>query len=92
MNEYSVAWPLWDDDGLCAAGTPSFSPRLEREILEWARDFDEHYSFESGWPSATAARSHERRGRRLVLLVERELPEGDDVVLRYWETDRRKGL
>jgi hypothetical protein len=92
MNEYSVDWPLWDDDGPCDAGTPPFSPRLEHEILEWARDFTENYGIESGWPTEAAARSHERQGRRLLLLVERELPEGDDVVLGYWETNKRKGL
>ncbi|KTR03746.1 hypothetical protein [Curtobacterium citreum] len=92
MNEYSVDWPLWHDDGLCDAGTPSFSPQLEREILEWARDFNENYGIETGWPTEAAARSHERQGRRLLLLVERELPEEDDVVLGYWETNKRKGL
>lgn len=92
MNEYGVDWPLWHDDGLCDAGTPSFSPRLEREILEWARDFNENYGIETGWPTEVAARSHERQGRRLLLLVERELPKGDDVVLGYWETNKRKGL
>ena len=30
--------------------------------------------------------------RRLLLIVERELPEEDDVVLGYWETNKRKGL
>jgi hypothetical protein len=92
MNEYGVDWPLWWDEGLCAAGTPSFSPRLEREILEWARDFNENYGIESGWPTVVAARSHERQGRRLLLLVERELLEGDEVVLGYWEINKRKGL
>lgn len=92
MNEYSVDWPLWDEDGLCAVGTPSLSPRLESEVLAWARDFSEHYDIEAGWPTEAAARSHERQGRRLLLLVERELPVGDDVVLGYWETNKRKGL
>lgn len=92
MNEYSVDWPLWDEDGLCPEGTPSFSPRLEREILAWARDFSENYDIEAGWPSERAARAHERQGHRLLLLVERELRIGDDVVLGYWETNRRPGL
>ncbi|MDT0211355.1 hypothetical protein [Curtobacterium sp. BRD11] len=92
MNEYSVDWPLWHDDGLCVARTPSFSPRLEREILEWAHDFNENYGIETGWPTEAAAGSHERQGHRLLLLVERELPEEDDVVLGYWETNKRKGL
>lgn len=92
MNEYNVDWPLWDDDGPCAMGTPLFSPRLEREILQWARDFTENYGIESGWSTEAAARSHERQGHRLLLLVERELPEGDEVVLGYWETNKRKGL
>jgi hypothetical protein len=92
MNEYSVDWPLWDDDGPCAEGTPSFSPRLTTEILAWARDFTENYGVEAGWPTEAAARSHERQGRRLLLLVQRELPEEHDVVLGYWETNKRKGL
>ncbi|WIB78695.1 hypothetical protein DEJ28_06250 [Curtobacterium sp. MCPF17_002] len=92
MNEYSVDWPLWDEEGLCPEGTPSFSPRLASEILAWARDFTENYSIEAGWPTEAAARSHERQARRLLLLVERELPAEDDVVLGYLETNRRKGL
>ncbi|MCJ1712966.1 hypothetical protein [Curtobacterium sp. VKM Ac-2922] len=92
MNEYNFDWPLWDDDGPCAAGAPSLSPRLERDILEWARDFTENYGVETGWPTEAAARSHGRQARRLLSLVERELPDGDDVVLDYWETNKRKGL
>lgn len=74
-------WPLWDDDGPCEAGTPPFSPPLEHEILEWARDCTENHGIESGWPTEEATRSRERRGRRLLLLAGRELPRGDDIVL-----------
>lgn len=92
MNEYGVGWPLWDDDGPCPEGTPALSPRLAAEVRDWARNFDEHYDVESGWPTESSARSHERRGRRLVLLVDRELAQLDDVVLEHWETNRRRGL
>jgi hypothetical protein len=92
MNEYSVDWPFWDEAGLCKEGTPPLSPKLVTEVLAWASAFNDNYAIEAGWPSEAAARSHERQGHRLLQLVERELPTEDDVVLGYWETNRRKGL
>ncbi|QCR43392.1 hypothetical protein C1N91_07380 [Curtobacterium sp. SGAir0471] len=92
MNEYGVGWPLWDDDGPCPEGTPTLSPGVTAEVRAWTRDFDEHFDVESGWPTESAARSHERRGRLLLELVARELEPADDVVLEYWETNRRRGL
>lgn len=92
MDDYSVEWPFWDEDGLCEEGTPSLSPKLVAEVLAWADDFNDHYGIDAGWPSKAAARSHERQGYRLRQFVERELQAEDDVVLGYWETNRRKGL
>lgn len=92
MNEYSVDWPLWDEDGLCPEGRPALSETVRDEVLRWAAVFNEDYSVEAGWPTEAAARSSERQARRLFLLVERELPPGDELVLGYWETNRRTGL
>ncbi|WP_132048342.1 hypothetical protein [Curtobacterium sp. PhB136] len=58
----------------------------------WANDFNDNYAIEADWPTEAAARVHELQGQRLLELVERELPAEDDVVLGYWETNRRKGL
>lgn len=92
MNEYSVDWPLWDSNGPCGEGVPPLPPKLTAEIVAWARDFNSDYDVEAGWPTASAARFHERQGRRLLELIARELPSEDDVVLEYWETSSRTGL
>lgn len=92
MNEYGVDWPLWDEDGPCDDGTPALSSRLASEIRSWAGAFTAHYDVVAGWPTERAARVHERQALRLLQLVERELPSGDDVTLGLWESNRRKGL
>lgn len=92
MNEYTVDWPFWDEDGHCREGTPNLSPKLVAEVRAWASEFNTSYDVEAGWPTESAARSHERQGHRLLRLVAGELSTDDDVVLDYWETNRRKGL
>jgi hypothetical protein len=91
-NDYGITWPIWSDEGQVPFGTPSFSANLQREVIAWAAEFNDNYLPEAGWPTEKAARTHHRQGERLRLLIERELAEGDAVILRYWETNRRKGL
>lgn len=92
MNEYGVDWPFWSEDGPCDRGVPSLPTPLIVEVLAWADDFNTNYSVEAGWPTEAAARSHERQGRRLLQQVRRDLEPEHEVVLDYWETNRRKGL
>lgn len=62
------------------------------EVLAWAADFNDGYSWEAGWPTEAAARIHERQAHRLLQAVERELAPEDLVSIHYWETNLRKGL
>ena len=87
-----VDWPFWTEDGLSPSGRPELSDRLNAEVLAWAADFNDGYSWEPGWPTEAAARIHERQANRLLQAVERELDPEDLVSLHYWETNRRKGL
>ncbi|MBF4629601.1 hypothetical protein ITJ42_00035 [Clavibacter michiganensis subsp. phaseoli] len=91
MNEYSVAWPFWGDDGLAADGTPSLPPRIEAAVRDWAAGFNGSYSWEHGWPNATAAREHAEQSRRLHAIIEKLLSPDDTVTLDLWETTHSGG-
>lgn len=91
MDEYSVAWPFWGDEGLTAEGTPPLPPRIDRAVRDWAAAFDAGYSWEHGWPDRTTAREHAEQGRRLHAIIETLLPPGDTVTLHLWETTHRGG-
>jgi hypothetical protein len=95
MNEYTVDWPFWnvwattnEHPSLCAEEDPPLPhlpEDLTQRIRQWARQFNDHFSWETGWPSREMARAHEEEGRRLHGQVVAALP--DDIVdLDYWET------
>ncbi|WP_420100296.1 hypothetical protein [Corynebacterium sp.] len=95
MNEYTVDWSFWnvwattnEHPYLCAEEDPPLPylpDELSQEIRRWARQFSDHFSWETGWPSGDIARAHEEEGRRLHAQVVAALPE-DIVDLDYWET------
>ncbi|PPF56454.1 hypothetical protein C5B94_03270 [Clavibacter michiganensis] len=91
MNEYSVAWPFWGDDGLAADGTPALPQRIDAAVRDWAAGFNQSYSWEHGWPNPAAAREHAEQGRRLHAIIEKLLPPDDTVTLDLWETTHRGG-
>lgn len=86
-NDYTVEWPLGTDaNGACAPDRPVLSSGLRTELLEWAASFNSGYSPETGWESEREFRAHRRWAELLVRRVASELPEGDSIELRYWET------
>jgi hypothetical protein len=91
MNEYSVEWPFWHDEGLAANGTPALPPRIEAAVRDWAAKFNESYSWEHGWPDQATAREHEEQGQRLRSIIEKLLPPEDTVSFDLWETTHRGG-
>jgi len=92
MNEYGVLWPFWADVGKCGPGQPDLPPRVEAAVRAWAANFNDRYSWESGWPTEGEAREHASQAQRLVEILAGLLPEVDSIELDLWETDRRKGL
>ncbi|WP_157887902.1 hypothetical protein [Frondihabitans sp. PAMC 28766] len=93
MNDYAAEWPFWGSEGQCGDGDPALPSWLEADVRAWAEDFNQNYSYDSGWPTEGSARDHKRVAQRLIQQVERTIgPKGDTVELQYWETNRRKGL
>ncbi len=85
MNEYSVDFPIWDEDGLVdAAGFP-VGPQLGAELREWAAIFDAHFDPFEGWDDPAVASLHHARGPALRDRLQTELGPGCHVVLDQWE-------
>ena len=91
MNEYSVDWPFWgvhQEVGPCADDDPLLPATTTGAVRAWAAQFNELYSWESGWPNKDIALAHELEAHRLLEDVQRSLPD-DQVVLQYWEKNAR---
>lgn len=84
MNDYTVDWPFWGEDGLCADGDPELPPDLSARIRRWAARFNAEFSAEHGWPDAATAAEHEAEGARLHLVLGQSLPE-HEIEFHYWE-------
>lgn len=90
MNDYGVDWPLWRPDGLCREGDLDLTPGLADSVRAWAADFKASYSHETGWPDESSAERAHRQARRLVEVIERELPSQDSITLHFWESAFRR--
>jgi hypothetical protein len=91
MNDYSADWPFWggrEGMGLCADDDPRLSAATAEAARAWAAQFNELYSWESGWPNRDIALAHELEAHRLRADVQQSLPD-DHVVLQYWERNVR---
>lgn len=84
MNDYTVELPLWGDEGLLDDDVSLISEDLERQLRAWASNFNEHFSWETGWPSAEMESAHRVEGERLFVELQAALPR-DDVTFQYWE-------
>lgn len=89
MNEYGRRLPLWE---AASADTPTGLPLSEgllAELVAWARVFDEHFTWDSGWDDEEIATQH--RAAALVLRdqVQAELGDDFEVVPQLWEHDVR---
>lgn len=86
MNEYTIAWPLWDCSGPLRRGEPPMPADLERRLLDWARELNEQYDWKTGgWYDATLREPHTREGRALYHELSAFLGEDYEVVPVLWE-------
>ncbi|WIB63201.1 MULTISPECIES: hypothetical protein [unclassified Curtobacterium] len=86
MNEYTVDWPLWRDDGGAPEGEPELSERLAAQVRDWAATFNELYSYKTGWPDARTCQAQRAEGEHLAAAIARELGPDDSIELDFWET------
>jgi hypothetical protein len=89
FNDYAAGWPFWDNGGLCADGDPALPPQLERDVRDWAAQFERLFDWQHGWPDKKTADAHRAEGDRLYAEIQRALPD-DIIAFRYWETSYRK--
>lgn len=86
MNDYTVDRPLWSDLGLSDDGQPALPQALEVELRAWAADFNAHFSWDTGWPSAQMEHDHRAEGERLFAALRVALPD-EHVTFSYWESN-----
>lgn len=87
MNEYTIEWPLWDRSGPCERGDPPVPADLECRLLDWAREFNDHFDWETGWDDPALREPHAQTGRQLYDELVAFLGENYDVDLNLWECD-----
>lgn len=90
MNEYTIEWPLWVPDGPTREGDLPVSEAVAREIKAWARTFNEHYDWESGWDDQEIAEGHVREASRLEAALAADLGDEYEVALELWEAPAAK--
>ena len=88
MNDYGAARPLWNEEGLADDGQPPLPDELEAALRAWVTNFNAHFSWDEGWPSAAMERAHRAEGERLLAALREALPD-DDVTFDYWEEAHR---
>jgi len=81
FNDYSAGWPFWDDHGLCAEGDPALPAGLERQVKDWADQFEQLFDWQHGWPDKATAEAHRDEGKRLYAEIQRALPN-DSITFR----------
>lgn len=85
MNEYTVTWPLWKESGLAERDEFPITEMLARRLERWARIFNDHFSWDSGWDDPTLKEAHRTEARKLYSLVCEELGSDYRVLLDLWE-------
>jgi hypothetical protein len=92
MNDYAADTPVWWEGLPRSPSDLGLSAGLAEDLLSWAREFEDHYSPESGsWHagfdySEYVATANELRARLLI-----ELGPEWQVQLRLWESDEVDG-
>lgn len=84
-NDYTVAWPVWRDDGPAGEDEFPIPPDVARDLRAWAAAFNEHFAWDAGWDDPTHAIRHAAEGHRLREAVQAALGPGYTVVLDLWE-------
>jgi len=88
MNDYTVEWPLWGEDGMLDRSDLAVDPILTERLELWASLFNHYFDPDSGWPARELAQFHRQLGEQLARELENSLGEGN-VQLQYWETSVR---
>jgi hypothetical protein len=87
-NDYGGRWPFWGNGGLCGEGDPALPADLERDVKQWADQFERLFDWQHGWPNQATADAHRAEGDRLHREIQRALPD-DTIAFHYWETSYR---
>lgn len=84
-NDYSVAWPVWRDDGPADEGDFPIPPELAGALRAWAQSFNDHFEWDTGWDEPSSARPHAEEGRRIQAALQEALGPEYVVDLDLWE-------
>ncbi|RKQ35027.1 hypothetical protein C1C97_007055 [Kocuria tytonis] len=87
FNEYGCSWPFWGEDGLLNEEDFQLPPDLTADILAWTRNFNQHFDYEKGWPTAEQREAHRREGERLAGRVQDAVGPGVTIHLNMWEAN-----
>ena len=85
MNDYSVAWSLRGESGPLPRDELDLSAALSTRLEAWARTFDEHFGWDTGWDSPEVAARHAAEAHAVRRLLAEELGPECDVRLDLWE-------
>jgi hypothetical protein len=86
MSDYSVGWPLWDDEGALHPSAFDLSHELTVRLHAWQQYFEDRFHYRRGWRSADDAAAYAREGRELHRLLTTEIGGWADVDLDLWPT------
>lgn len=84
ISDYSVGWPLWNDDGAMDPTTSGVSAALSARLHAWQESFEEAFHYERGWRSNNEATRYAREGRLLLRHLQAEIGAWADVELDLW--------
>jgi len=85
MNEYTISWPLWHNAAPAERDDFDLSPELRADLEAWAKTFNDHYDWESGWDDHSLIEDHGAAAKDLRDRLERELGPAYQVQLHLWE-------
>ena len=85
MNEYTVAWPVWNEPGETERDDLRLSESLVQRLERWARSFNDHFDWETGWDDRALTEPHRLEAHELHRLVSAELGPEYRVLLDLWE-------
>jgi hypothetical protein len=85
MNEYTFSWPLWGDVGPAERDDFKLSPDLRAGLETWAKTFNDHFDWQSGWDDHSLVEDHAAAARELRDRLACELGPAYRVKLHLWE-------
>ena len=86
FNEYTLDWPFFGPEGALGQDEFPLPPDLSCRVLAWAADFNEHYSWETGWPSVEHRSAAHQEGQELAREVQEAVGPDVEIRFEFWET------